>query len=343
MDTSTIQSPVVKPHKKLCFIHVAATLVIVIIVVMSYLLGQSTSAQCTNSVLGAQTPSSLVSRLALLFNISNERRIVPATENIQFVPAAESPAIQFTVEPTEAANDDEPTMIWAGSNRDVNATPRPTAIVPTTNPESFDINENTNRKQTPTPTIQYKSVGGRYSSTPTPAPVDVAPEQEKDSLDSSDDSKKPSKGMPTPTPMRETLQPDQIQEIIDLAGIPLVKPEMKTNLESTGISVTGAMKDTLFGIFPISYPVTMNINEESGAIENISIPWWRTLFGNPFTGNISQIRCGDGICSSTERYDTCASDCTPICGNGMCEYGEGQDTCAFDCGEVPIPEPTSFQ
>ena len=48
-------------------------------------------------------------------------------------------------------------------------------------------------------------------------------------------------------------------------------------------------------------------------------------------------RCGDGLCTGSESYEICSSDCSPpSCGNGVCEFGE-VGSCDADCSAAEGP------
>jgi hypothetical protein len=60
----------------------------------------------------------------------------------------------------------------------------------------------------------------------------------------------------------------------------------------------------------------------------------------PFTSPpVSNVTCGDGLCSPGESCDTCPADCArgtfayAVCGNGVCEAADGETmmTCPYDC------------
>jgi len=336
IQTGSISHQVIQPKKKLLLIHTVAGVVgIIVFTAIGYLAAKSTINQCDTPVLGAQTSSSVVSQLASLFRLNIERPSVE-TNTFELAPTAALVNPQITLEPSPTKGDDD-SLYLAGDRR--NATPIPTQIVPTTSPENADMGGNRKERPTATPSPKYYANWDRNRSTPTPAPVDGGMEKEK-GIDNDSDNRKTPTGTKLDALAPEPLKPEQVKQIVGLAGISLVEPEISTSEATPGFVVTGAIKDTMFGFLKVEYPVAVQVNEDSGEIEHVSIPWWRTLFGNPFAGGISQILCGDGICSSKEDFGTCPSDCAPVCGNGICEYGEGQDTCPVDCGFISTPEPT---
>jgi hypothetical protein len=330
MDTPDTQPELVQPVKKSNYLSLFVGIMgIGALVLLSYMGGKASVSGCTNSVLGVQSPNWVTSQVAMLFNLNTEK---PANyqNNFQLAPT-ETPAVpEPTAEPTIEPNE-TPSMIWGGINRNPKPTetPAPNNKIITPGDKSSGMENN----QTPvlTPTPEYKYNWNRNYSTPTPTPNNVIIEATIPTI------------TPTPKPTMAPLSSQQVKQIIDTTGIIIAKPEITTNSETPGFTITGEIKDKLFGLLPVSYPVVIKMNEDSGKIDNVTIPWWRTLFGNPFAGGITKIRCGDGICSQTENYDSCKLDCAPVCGNAICEYGEGQDTCPVDCELFPTVEPTIGQ
>jgi hypothetical protein len=330
MDTPDVQLPASQPKKKLSpLLIMVGMLGLIFIVLVSYASGRASASTCNKFVLGAQAQDTFMSRLAFVFNLNSER----ATNIIQLAPTIEPTDTQPTAEPTPEG--DEPSMIWAGSNRNPKptSTPAPNNVIITPDQNNGEASENTI-----TPTPKYKTNWDR--TYPTPSVYEI-PDQDFDSQSDNRKRKPTPTPTPTPKPAQEKIEPAQIKQIIDNTGINIGKPEITVNTEKPGYTINGEIKDKLFGLLPVVYPITIKINDTSGEIENVSIPWWRTLLGNPFAGNITQIRCGDGVCSTTENYDNCKADCIPVCGNGICEYGEGQDTCPVDCEILPTAEPTT--
>jgi hypothetical protein len=333
MDNQDVQPLIVKSEKKLSSIQILlGSLGIIVIILTSFLLGKFSESECSKSVLGVQTSDSLISRLAYVFNLNKEG--ISQQSTYQLAPTS-IPTEEPAAEPTNT--EDTPSMIWSGLNRNPKPTSTPASNNVITTPE--DDSADNSDPSTATPTPKYRTNWDRTIPTPTKTMDEIISEKENKFNDQSDNRKTKPTPILTPKPTPEKIEPAQVKQIIGNVGINIEKPEITTNPEKPGYTINGEIKDKLFGLLPVSYPVIVKINETSGDIENVSVPWWRTLFGNPFVGNISKIRCGDGICSTTENYGNCKADCTPVCGNGICEYGEGQDTCIADCEMIPSPEP----
>jgi hypothetical protein len=296
-----------------------AVLTCSIIFCAGFALGQKTISDNTPAVLGVQSPKTLSSLTASLLRLNLESNSV--NPGLQLSPESSDHIIVpiSTVVPTPEPTEAQDGMYWGGLNRNPNPTvaPVPTVSVAPTPAENV-VNDNNKGKPTAVPTSAgYKStVGNRGGPTATPTQFEKPIEE---SLGEN--------GRKT-----GTISQDQLGKIIDTVGINLEKPEISRNGDNDGYKINGTLRDKLFGVFSLPYPVEIIINESTGEIENVSIPWWRTLFGNPFTGTVFKARCGDGICStSVESFDNCKEDCSPVCGNGICEYGEGVDTCEADC------------
>jgi hypothetical protein len=324
-----------------------------------FILGRFSIQQQNVSVLGVENPMPLSSRLAALLQLNHDGSGI----NSGFMLSPD-----YITEPIIQANSEEPThapliepttppiilpttiplvvptadsMVWSGSNRNPQPTvsPKPTTYYVTPTPYENTDSSGTKQRPTATPTPKYRTDWDRN----TPIPMVTIYENPENIIDENftdENGSKTSYVTPTPTVVQSENKgiQSQINKIIDDVGINLEKPQISAGTDHEGFTIDGTVKDTIFGIIPIRYPIEIIMNETSGQIEHISIPWWRTLFGNPFVGTVTKVRCGDGICNSTESYDTCKADCTPICGNGICEYGEGQDTCPEDCDFAPTPE-----
>jgi hypothetical protein len=48
--------------------------------------------------------------------------------------------------------------------------------------------------------------------------------------------------------------------------------------------------------------------------------------------------CGNGLCETLERYDSCPRDCGPTCFDGIRNQGEDQPDCGGPCGACGNPE-----
>jgi hypothetical protein len=317
MDIPNAELSPVQPEKKvsgkyvfLCFVGV------VLCASVGFMAGKFSTSVCNKSVLGIQAPASLSSRLALLFNIERPSQQI---QTFQLAPGTESASPEPTEEPlaTPTPEDGEPGMIWSGINRNPKPTPTSVPNNVITTPEQQNVGGQGD-EETPTPTPKYKTNWDR--NTPTPTPNNVIIEVTAEATKTS-----------TPKPPKISVVPLEIQKFIDDAGVQMDKLEVIRSEGEEGVRVTGALHEKLFGLLPVNYQISIQVDEENGKIETASIPWWRTFFGNPFVGNISQIRCGDGICSSTESITSCKTDCEKVCGNGICEFGEGTDTCSQDC------------
>ena len=330
MDIQNAQQQTVREKNKFSLKFFLVGVLGIFFLIIGFAIGKMSAPECNKSVLGTQTSSSTFSRLASLFSFNIERA-APQVNTIQLVPTNKP-----TEEPSPMPGNGTPSMIWSGLNRDHQPTNTPTPNNVIITPEQNNESDNSD---SPSPTPKYKTNWDRTIPTPTKTVEQMVADKEKNLNDRSNDGKTRPTPILTPKPAREKIEPIKVKQIIDMAGIKVEKPDITINTEKPGYIVNGEIKDKLFGLLPVSYPVVVNINETSGEIEKVSIPWWRTLFGNPFTGNITQIRCGDGICSPSENYISCKVDCTPVCGNGICEYGEGQDTCPADCEVIPTITP----
>lgn len=310
-------TPIVQSQKKFSLARVGAEIFKgALFIVVGYCIGVTSIGGNAKSVLGVQSSSSIANRLALLFNYSIEK---PSQVNttIQLAPLGSSEDEVVPTEeptPTPEAEDDTPDIFWGGTSRN----PKPT---PTPAPNNYiTVPEPTVDENAPTPTPQYRYGGGR-NATPTPTPNKMKVETAEEATVT---------GF-TKTPSKTSIIPTDVQEIIDGSGLQINDLEVIRSEKEEGVRVAGRLRETLFGFLTVGYPVSFKVDQDMGSIDTASIPWWRSLFGNPFVGKISQIRCGDGICSSTESITTCADDCTKVCGNGICEFGEGVDTCQVDC------------
>jgi hypothetical protein len=282
---------------------------IAIFTFVGYVAGVASSAGCNKSVLGVQTSNSIASRLALLLNIEKP------SQDIQIFQLAPTNQPEPTEEPTPSDPNDTPSMIWSGINRN----PKPTS---TPSPNNYITTpEPTVDPQAPTPTPQYKVNWDRNNHTPTPPPNNVIIEATAESTKTGE----------VQSPKKVSIIPLEIQKMIDETGMQMDNLEIARSEGEQGTHISGQLHERLFGFLTVGYPISFKVDQDMGTIESASIPWWRSLFGNPFVGNISKIRCGDGICSSTESLESCKTDCEKVCGNGICEFGEGTDTCSQDC------------
>jgi len=324
MDTPKIQPSTGSTKDKFIFKPVLIAILGIVFFIIGFATGKMSTLGRNKSVLGAQTSNSVSSRLlALLFNFDFEK---PSQQinTLQLAPTGQQP----TTEPSPTPEDDGPSMIWSGINRNPqpSSTPTPNNVITVPEPTVDD--------QAPTPTPQYKYDWGRNNpSTPTPNKMKVETPMEVEATLS---------GI-VKTPSKTSIVPIEVQNFIEGAGAQIDGLQIIKKEGETGVHVSGELRERLFGFLTVGYPISIKVDQDMGTIESVSIPWWRTLFGNPFAGNITKIRCGDGICNSSESYITCKADCAPVCGNGICEYGEGQDTCPADCEILPTITPVIGQ
>lgn len=308
MNDQTIAS-----KKKVSLLRIAMTIFgIGLFIFVGYVIGVSRLSYET-SVLGSQTSEPIASRLAVLMNLEIER---PSQLNntIEKAPIIITlPTRAPTAEPTPTTDpaDDRPDLMWAGTNRNPKSTVTPTPNNVITVPEPTEI------PGAPTPTTpQYEANWGRKNNNPTPTPNNVI-------IEATVSGKKPVD--------KTRTVPSEIQNMIDGASMQIGDLQIIKKENQNGLNVSGLVREKLLGFLSVGYPVSFKVDQDMGTVESISIPWWRSLFGNPFVGTMSKIRCGDGICSSTESITSCQMDCEKVCGNGICEFGEGTDTCSQDC------------
>jgi hypothetical protein len=318
----------------------------VLLVFLGFWIGRYFSERCSPSVLGVQNPQYLSSRILALSRFIQESNSV--NPGLRLSPESQTDIViipENTQAPTPEPTKSDSTLIWSGLHRnsEPTETSKPTAIyfspTPVENTDSDRLHESPTASPT---TAHYRANWDRGVPSATPTMFEVPLDKIDDNSEKKEESSKKNHFQPTPTitVVQNKFSTNQIGKIIDQIGVSLERTSVSTNTDKEGISVNGVLKDKLFGFLPVQYPIEIRVDESNGQIDDISIPWWRSLFGNPFIGNISRIVCGDGICSVSESFDSCKIDCTPVCGNAICEYGEGQDTCPLDCGGIISPEPT---
>jgi hypothetical protein len=309
MNIPDVLPPAVKIKNKFAFKYILFATLGMVFLIVGFVAGKTSELGCNKFILGVQASNSISYRLASLFNFNLEK---PSQQinTFQLAPTGQEP----TVEPTPTTEDVTPSMIWSGTNRDPKPSPTPTPNNVITVPEP------TVDDQVPTPTPKYKYDWGRNNPTPTPNNVIIEATAEA------------TKSGVMQQPKKISIVPMEIQNLVEHAGVQMDKIQVTRGEGEKEIRVSGELRERLFGFLTVGYPISFKVDQDMGTIESASIPWWRSLFGNPFIGNVSKIRCGDGICSSTESLTSCKIDCEKVCGNGICEFGEGTDTCSQDCG-----------
>ena len=277
-------------RKKFIFIHVIA---VSFFLAVGYFAGKMTAPGCSQPVLGVQTPDSLLSRMALFFTPGEI--LFPNLSPIPLDPAVKPTHVPIIKIPTIAPDLIHINFPPSGEG-DAGVPPDDNAGLeenPTPVPKTPAADENTasggNQKTVspPSPTPQYYL----YPPTATPTIDTSIPDQEMMFPDdTTGHTKETSSSATTPEPvLQQPFNADQIKRIINLAGISMEKPEIMMNIEVPGLTIKGTVKDKIFGVFPISYPVTIHMDASTGQIKSVDFPWWRKLFGNPLKGVISQV------------------------------------------------------
>lgn len=104
------------------------------------------------------------------------------------------------------------------------------------------------------------------------------------------------------------------------------------SVENTAVILFGAYTPILGRAAPTTTP-TPTTTEVCKANDLCEVEWGETASNCP-----ADCSCGDAICDSSERPETCPQDCgepepESICGDDVCDFDEDEETCPVDCEE----------
>jgi hypothetical protein len=270
MDTPIVQPPIHKFNRKSLFIRLFVyALGIVFFILICFIASKVYPGNYGKSVLGAQTsPNPLLSGLAMLLKvnpeISNQQKYI----------------IQSTPTPTPIR------LLILPS-----ATPTPKPML----------------RIQPSPSV----IRMILLVSPTPASGIASPPAQINQPPMNGDYTRstfnPSKFFSSVVMQQGSVSADlawsnQAKQVIKNTGITLTGSETTTDLAAKITTVKGEVRDKIFGIFNVSYLVTLTVNKDRVLTENAARPWWLNLVSNPLgkiacTGIIGGTACLNAGCS----------------------------------------------
>ena len=329
MATVDVQSPL-KPKQRSLFVRAAAyTIAVVLYILVGFIAVSIPPKEQGKLVLGAQTSSDpLSSELSMLLNVNPK---VPTQVIYNTIQATPTPTPQTNHWPTFSTSTPTPQPSqW----------PHPATPTPTVQPNQWP------NPITSTPTPQPNQWPTFVTSTPTPMqnqwphPSSLTPTPQ---LSQS----------PTPSPTNAPLAPSKLKQIVSNAGITLINPKITTDLSSKNIIINGDSQDKLFGIIPVSFPVSIKVNQINGVVVPVSKPWWQKLLTNPFTkvtcsNSLSESSCIKNGCEYWSDCNKCQDFTTPYdptctcdsikdkntCNGGGCEWHSDKSICTIPCKDI---------
>lgn len=294
MDTPNIQPEIIEPKKKRFPIRALVyTLGIGFALFIGFFIGKVAPDECTKSVLGAQTPDSLISHIALALNLS--------TIHLASSPTPTTPTLHIMVFPT-ATPTTAPLHLIIIPTATPTSAPLHLIIIPTATPTEVPLHLIILPTASPTPVASHLSLNLSNINLITPTPLFPINFNPLPSIP------------PTPVPLNSS----QIQDIMTNNGITMSDPQITPNPGAQSITVKGKLEDKIFGIIPITYTADIKVNQRYGQVESISKPWWRQLFNYSITDPLTTGDCKN-ILSDTG------------CVKSGCEWHAAQKICSVEC------------